>query len=39
MFVFPLSLIDLKLEVFTDLSYYDQKTDIATLNPYLQELI
>lgn len=31
-FVFPLSLIDLKLEAFTDLSYYNQKTDIATLN-------
>lgn len=31
-FVFPLSLVDLRREAFVDLGYNNQKTDVATLN-------
>jgi len=33
--VFPLSLIDMRKEFFTDLSYHNQPTDVATLNSLL----
>ena len=34
-FVFPLSLVDLRMEFFTDLSYHNMPTDIGTLNSLL----
>ena len=34
-FVFPLSLIDMRKEFFTDLSYHNLPTDVATLNSLL----
>ena len=34
-FVFPLSLVDMRKEFFTDLSYYNMPTDVATLNSLL----
>ena len=37
-FVFPLSLVDLRKEFFTDLSYHNQPTDVATLNSLLTRI-
>jgi hypothetical protein len=34
-FIFPLSLVDMRREFFTDLSYYNMPTDVATLNSLL----
>lgn len=36
--VFPLSLVDLRMEFFTDLSYHNQESDVGTLNSLLTRI-